>query len=395
MSPEAPSPAATAESHTPTVLLVDDEVEILSGLVRSMRHEQFRTVAATSATQAQMVLSDNHVDVIVSDEDMPGMRGGELLALVRRQYPDIARIMLTGRASLQTAIDAINDAAVFHFHTKPCHPRELANTIHAALTSPAAHRDGSPANDRTEATKLNEALSQVSLASQPIVNARTHDAVGREVLVRCPTAAFATTDELIASGIRLRRGIEIDRVVRAHVADDLACRTRTTGTHEMIFVNTLPGSLGDPQLGSRYDPLLQHASRIVLEITERQPFEFAGDVSQQLDALRQHGYRFALDDFGSGHANLDALEHLQPEFIKLDASLVRNSERYTSSRMIINAMIAFARETGAHIIAEGIETAEQARSMKTLGCDLLQGFRFGRPTTPVSDRRRVTSHRLR
>ncbi|MFH1749250.1 MAG: response regulator [Planctomycetota bacterium] len=118
-------------SHT--VLLLDDEPNVLAGLTRVLRKESYEILTANSAVEAAQLLEDNDVDLIVSDEEMPGMSGTEFLARVARDYPDIVRIVLTGHPSLPAALRAINEGKVYQFFTKPCNEIDLAITIRRAL----------------------------------------------------------------------------------------------------------------------------------------------------------------------------------------------------------------------------------------------------------------------
>jgi len=120
-----------------TVLLVDDQTSVVEGLERALRREPYKFLGANSADRALEILADTAVDVIVSDEQMPGMSGTELLARVRRDYPDTMRIMLTGHATLEAALHAINEGEVFRFLTKPCTHVDLAVTIRHALQQKA------------------------------------------------------------------------------------------------------------------------------------------------------------------------------------------------------------------------------------------------------------------
>jgi DNA-binding NtrC family response regulator len=115
------------------VLLVDDEVHIVDGLRAALRRYPFQVHIATSGAQALKVLDDHAIDVVVSDEQMPSITGSELLGIVRQRYPQTLRIILTGQASLDAAIRAINEGEVYRFLTKPCSPVDLALTIQRAL----------------------------------------------------------------------------------------------------------------------------------------------------------------------------------------------------------------------------------------------------------------------
>jgi two-component system, probable response regulator PhcQ len=115
------------------VLLVDDDQNILHGLVRALRHQPYQLYTATSGEEALIVLKGHRVDVIVSDEHMPGMCGGELLAWVADNYPEVVRIVLTGRPTVETLIRAINEGAVYQFFTKPCDAVLLGVAIRKAM----------------------------------------------------------------------------------------------------------------------------------------------------------------------------------------------------------------------------------------------------------------------
>jgi DNA-binding NtrC family response regulator len=111
------------------VLLVDDDPNLLDALRRALRKDPFQILTAPSGAEALSILEDEHIDVVVSDQDMPGMSGTEFLSQVQEKFSETIRFMLTGNATLETAIDAINKGAITRFFTKPCNPVDLAVTI--------------------------------------------------------------------------------------------------------------------------------------------------------------------------------------------------------------------------------------------------------------------------
>lgn len=117
----------------PIILFVDDEPNIIEGLKRSLVGEPYTILSANSANEALFILEKERVDVVISDEQMPGMSGSEFLAAVRRDYPHTIRIMLTGQGNLNVAIQAINHGEIYQFLTKPCDAKQLAQTIKKAL----------------------------------------------------------------------------------------------------------------------------------------------------------------------------------------------------------------------------------------------------------------------
>jgi DNA-binding NtrC family response regulator len=127
---EQNSPNPTERS---VVLFVDDDPNILEGLRDTCRREPYDVLTATSAVIALDYLAKERVDVIISDECMPRVSGSELLSRVRREYPGVCRIMLTGEASLDASVRAINEGHLYRFLSKPLKPEELTRVIRDAL----------------------------------------------------------------------------------------------------------------------------------------------------------------------------------------------------------------------------------------------------------------------
>jgi two-component system probable response regulator PhcQ len=120
-------------SKRPKVLFVDDNSNFIDAQKRALRGEPYEVMGAHSADEAFAVLASDEIDVVVSDEQMPGMAGSDFLSVVFKDYPDVIRIMLTGHGSLETAIKAINEGQIYRFLTKPCHELDLKNTIRQSL----------------------------------------------------------------------------------------------------------------------------------------------------------------------------------------------------------------------------------------------------------------------
>src|SRR5208283_4657525 len=118
---------------THTVLLVDDDPLVLEGLMRALHKQTYETLSAVSAESALEILSRKKVDVVVSDEMMPGMPGSDFLGVVCNKYPETIRIILTGHPNLESALRSINKGHVYRFLTKPCSGVELNIIIRQAI----------------------------------------------------------------------------------------------------------------------------------------------------------------------------------------------------------------------------------------------------------------------
>ncbi len=124
-----------------TVLIVDDQEEIRDLLEDALIREHYTVVSAESAEQALAVLESHRVDVVMSDEVMPGMAGSDFLAIVRKKYPETIRMILTGRAHLDSAVKAINEGEVYRFFTKPCSVVDLTVSIKQGLNQKALEKE--------------------------------------------------------------------------------------------------------------------------------------------------------------------------------------------------------------------------------------------------------------
>ncbi len=116
-----------------TILLVDDEPNLLMGLQRRLRDDLYSILTVESGFEALELLASREVDVVISDQDMPGMSGARFLQEASQSYPHVVRFMLTGKATLEVALQAINEGSISRFFTKPCSDVELKHAIRQAL----------------------------------------------------------------------------------------------------------------------------------------------------------------------------------------------------------------------------------------------------------------------
>lgn len=189
-----------------TVLLVDDEPNVLAGLTRVLHKEAYTILTANTAEEAARVLETRHVDLIVSDESMPGMSGTEFLARVAAEHPNIVRIVLTGHPTLSTALRALNEGKVYHFFTKPCNEIDLAITIrHALEQKDLAERAGALLEvTRRQSALIDEArllrrLRDVPRKARAEAAARCEDPVDRRELLEEIDEAIRRANDLLAT----------------------------------------------------------------------------------------------------------------------------------------------------------------------------------------------------
>ena len=132
--------------------------------------------------------------------------------------------------------------------------------------------------------------------------------------------------------------------------------------------------------------------RIVIELTEHVPIEDYAAVHASMASMRERGSRLAADDLGAGYAGFRHLIRLQPDIIKLDISLVRGIHRSKGQRALASALVAFAADVGARVIAEGVEEPGELDALRDIGVPWAQGFFLGRPV-PLPDNPACRRHR--
>lgn len=128
-------PITVSAASTPSrrILCVDDEENVCRALARSLRRENYDITVLTDATVALELMRSKPFDIVISDHRMPTMTGLEFLKRVHDRHPDSMRMMLTGQAEMQTAIDAINQGEIYRFLTKPWDDMELKVTLTLAF----------------------------------------------------------------------------------------------------------------------------------------------------------------------------------------------------------------------------------------------------------------------
>jgi len=217
-------------NHQRTLLLVDDEESIVSSIKRLLRRDGYHVITANSGAQGLQRLAEHKVDVILSDQRMPGMTGVELLRRAKELYPETVRMVLSGYTELQSITDAINEGAIYKFLTKPWDDERLRGHIAEAFTQ----KEMIDENKRLGSAVIvaNQELSEVNdrlqalLAEQREKNSRESNSLGvvREVLDLIPNAiigvdltgmlAFVNADaEQLFGAVAMLLGRDADEVL--------------------------------------------------------------------------------------------------------------------------------------------------------------------------------------
>lgn len=220
--------------------------------------------------------------------------------------------------------------------------------------------------------------------AQPVVRLDDQAVVGHEVLVRMQTAEgqILTPAEFLSVALASGQVREIGRWVRSEAWGAIALgRLAVDGNY--VAINVSPSELHAAFAEELAEELARFGidpARIVVEITEDALFSDRIDAAEMCAQLATTGVRLALDDFGTGYASLAQLIRLPLDIVKLDRSLLLSTAEQPG---LLTAILALCHELDVAIVAEGIESADQAALLRAGGCRFAQGFYFGRPA-PVS-----------
>jgi EAL domain-containing protein (putative c-di-GMP-specific phosphodiesterase class I) len=369
-----------------TLLLVDDEPTVLVAATEAAEELGYTVTACSDGQEALDQLKHSTFDVMLTDVQMPGVGGLRLLRAVRERDLDLPVVLSTATLDLAGAVTAVEYGA-FHYLMKPVGGDQLAATLDRAVNAGRMARlqrkyfeqvDGNmlAVADRAGLdTTLDRALASLWVAFQPIVRAADSSVFAQEALMRSAEPSLPHPRAFLEAAERVDRVHEVGREVRAEIAGAIESSVEDW----TFFVNLHPQDLLDPALYYPESPLSRSARRVVLEVTERTSLEHLRDLASRVARLREMGFRIALDDLGAGYAGLTSFTSLEPEFVKLDMSLVREVHDNRTKQKIVRAMVSLCHDMGKQIIAEGVEIQEECDALVELGCDFLQGYFFGRP----------------
>lgn len=374
------------------VLLVDDDPSVVRSLSRVLRARGYLTTIATNGQEAVHLVTQVDFDAILTDIAMPGMDGITLLREIRTHDLHVPVILVTGEPAVDTAVQALEYGAL-NYLTKPVPidalERALDKAVHlhrmARLRQRAAELLGQTTAHAADRAGLESSLrscfQSLWMAMHPIVDSRKQTVFGYEALLRSDESSLPHPGAVIDAAERLGQLDAMGRLVRERSAAPFVESSQTGH----LFVNLHVTDLLDPDLFSPTAALAQIASQVVLEITERSSLDGVPDVRSRIASLRAIGYRIAVDDLGAGYAGLTSFALLEPDFVKLDMSLIRGVDSNSTKQKVVRSMTTLCREMGMLVVAEGVETPSECNTLVDLDCDLLQGFLFAKPGRPFPE----------
>jgi EAL domain-containing protein (putative c-di-GMP-specific phosphodiesterase class I)/ActR/RegA family two-component response regulator len=445
------APKKTAQG---TVLLIEDDAPLARSLIRLMNAEGYQVVHANSGSAAVDKVMSRSFDAVISDLNLPGASGVDVLNVVRAYDPDVPLVLMTGNPTVATAIEACS-LGVLEYLVKPT-PREqlvrvlgratdarraallrrevlaldnaqiatanaetvrppsgtfaaaMAGTPTMPAPSVAAEREAKAAlvnaetiaafpavspSPETVASTLDasstspalgatyeRAMESLAVELEPIIDGKSKKLVGYAARMFSTEETLATEATLVAAAETLDVLEQLRRRVR-----DLAVRAFASCPPDaLLFVDVHPSDLRDGDLYSPEPPLARIAERVVLQV--RSSGLAINDLSARASVLRFVGFRLAIADLDVGQPCLEQIADLSPEFVKIDARLVRGLDTSVARRRLVSALVSMCRSLDAVAIAEGVSTAAECEALHEAGCGMVQGSIAARYTVPSSRR---------
>lgn len=363
------------------VLVLDDDVLLRRCMERILRSAGFEPICCETGEEALRLAADHTFDVALVDYHMPGMDGLRVMTQLREIQPSCLRVLVTGRLELPVIKEAVNNGQVSRVVEKPFDTTDLVAAVTESMSQRARMMEVLQVQRQvaaeTEQQMLSELLSgpQLRLAVHAMVDARSQDVVAYECLLRSTHPVLDGPLSVLAAAERHGRIGDLGDAVMARARDWVM----RLPEHQLLFVNLHPDELHDADdLVRRLDLLEGYAERIVLEITERSRLE-GGGWERSLEAATSRGFRIAVDDLGAGYSSLSMLAAVQPSFVKVDMSIVRDVHQDIRKQRLVELLCKFSDATGSTLVAEGVETRLEADTLRDLGAHWLQGYLFARP----------------
>lgn len=401
-SPRTPGAVAASEASLTSVschsaLVVDDDLVVLQQ-VRTMLDALGVTevLTATNGLEASRVLAarGGEIEVLVCDLSMPEMDGVELIRGFGKTGFKGGLILISGAD--EKIISTVNKLAVLQGVRvlgqlqKPVSAAQLAGLL--------AHTEDLPAEARqvaagpvvsSEAIRAAMAANEFSIWFQPKVDAASLRAVGIEALARwqLPSGKFISPDNFIT--VAEREGLigELSRLL-VDISLIEAAKLFAAGFPLKVAINLSGTWLNDLSLPdfilSRTSAVGLRAEDVILEVTETGVMEDLTTALDVLSRLRLKGFGLSIDDFGIGYSSFEQLGRIPFTEMKLDRSFVCKGVEDAAARAILESSMDMAHKLKLATVAEGVETELDLKLVRSLGCDLVQGYLIAKPM-PVKD----------
>ncbi len=385
---------------TRIMLILDDEPEIAEFVALAAHGMGFQTMIASDA-EAFLRAATSGVTHIVLDLFMPGMDGVEVIRELSRRGCRARLVLISGfdahvlgmaeELARNQGLDVLGQLP------KPIRLRDLENLLEKRTDTAQDDPSGGGVGEALTRSDLDIALAadQFFLAYQPQIEIASNRIVGMEALVRWmrPHGGIVQPGQFINAFESLGMANELTSMVLGKGSKALRDNERLGALN--LGINISAESLMDLSMPERFvSALAEHGvspARIVLEITESR---MAKDLARSMDILmrfRFKGFQISIDDFGTGYAMMEQLRHVPANEIKIDSCFTRDVLTHKSAKVVVEKTIEIGHELGMRVVAEGVEEPAQLEFLRDRGCDVAQGYLFGRPADIEEIKRQVSA----
>jgi len=366
--------------------------EKLDAVLDTTAHELVRILAETPFRAARLAVShvndDDYLLLYVppvettesaSDDEKPEADLSE--ALIARLQAEIGESLnrIHG-ADIASLFDLYVGRALVQYDPKA----RFERVVYRGIRDAASNAHNLEQRERARVVDdLRETLRtrSVYVDYHPIVNAADGVVFGYEALARGSMRSLRRPEMMFDIAAEAGLIWELSRLCRARAMEGIK---QLLKPGETLFINVDPHDFADPEFGDTALDIAD-AHHIVIEITERTAIKDYPKFRERLKAFRDRGFRFAVDDAGSGYAGLGSIANLEPDFIKLDISLINGIDTNFIKQDLVQTLVRFANDQGAMVIAEGVEYEQEYEMVKSLGVHLVQGFYLHRPQQLPND----------
>ena len=270
-------------------------------------------------------------------------------------------------------------------HESPLLEKEML--LHEAITDARRMAQGAIALESIKLSAQFRSIlrsGQITMLFQPIYDFKKGTVLAWEALARGPRGSeFESPSMLFDFAEQTGQLFVLEQACRARALETVG----DLAQGQKLFLNIHPRAVVDPTFapGRTLDLIQAHGltpDNVVFEITERHSIKDFTSFHKTLDHYRSQGFRIAVDDAGTGYSGLSTIATLKPDYIKVDMSLVRDIDRDPVRRALMETMVTLANRIGSEIIAEGIETRNEAGALMEIGVHHGQGYFLSRPHFP-------------
>lgn len=376
-----------------SVLVVEDDDFQRQMLVKMLRSLGVNSISdASNGQQAIDIIrleKEKPVDIVLSDLNMPEMDGLEFLRHLGEEAHNVALVivsalgnkLLAAAASMAKALDI----KILNVIEKPILLEQLRESLSRyERTSKARHVPISIPKFALEEIQHGIRAKQFQPYFQPKVELMTGQLVGAEALCRWvhPEHGVISPTAFIP---QLEQSGNIDDLTFDMIEQSAAaCRSIHDQGHALsMAVNLSAVSLDDTSLADKVVQSVRdagfHPKHMVLEISETAAMSDVAHSSENLARLCMNGFSLSIDDYGTGYSNMQQLTRIAFSELKIDQSFVRDFSDNHSLRIVVESSLDMARRLRIKSVAEGVETQQDWDALKSVGCDIAQGYFIAKP----------------